>query len=372
MSSPEQRPVEPLCPPLTSPREEGRAAWEVWLERTREACGAFEWVTFTYLAWLCLLIACRHERIPHAGLDLVLHLAIALALAGLVRQAARSRSPVVRFVRHWYPLPLYIFFFEELGGLVQTIFPVWLDRWFIAFDYNIAGVHPSVWMAHLASPALNDYMQFAYMTYFVYLVLLPAILYLRGERVAFWQVMVSTAIAHYSVYVLSVLLPVESPYYSLAALNSQPLAGGYPTALIDWIEHFARVRGAAFPSAHVAGSLVALIACWRYRRWLFWTCLPFFVSMSIATVYGRYHYVADVLGGLAVGAVGSAAGDWLVRRGNALPKISGQGGSVFISRVRDAEYATRRLPRMRAPSRASALLPIACRRDADQSASRRK
>jgi membrane-associated phospholipid phosphatase len=166
------------------------------------------------------------------------------------------------------------------------------------------------------------------MTYFIYLLLLPAILYVRGERRAFWTVMVSTAIAHYSVYVISILLPVESPYNSLAALNTHALPGGYCTALIDLIERYARVHGAAFPSAHVAGSMVALFQSWRYRRWLFWACAPFFVSMCVATVYGRYHYVADVLAGLAVAALGFLAGDWLLRRRNALPKIASEEESI--------------------------------------------
>jgi membrane-associated phospholipid phosphatase len=81
--------------------------------------------------------------------------------------------------------------------------------------------------------------------------------------------------------------------------------------VINLIEHFGRVHGAAFPSAHVAGSMVAILASWRYRRWLFWPCLPFFISMCVATVYGRYHYVADVLAGLAVGAFGFLLGSWL-------------------------------------------------------------
>jgi len=79
------------------------------------------------------------------------------------------------------------------------------------------------------------------------------------------------------------------------------------------------VHGAAFPSAHVAGSMVALLAAWRYRRWLFWVCLPFFLCMCVATVYGRYHYVADVLAGLAVGAAGFASGSRLMRNRAALP-----------------------------------------------------
>ena len=103
-------------------------------------------------------------------------------------------------------------------------------------------------------------MQFAYMTYFLYLVILPAILYAQKDRLAFWTVMVSTAVAHYSVYVIAILLPIESPHYSLAALQPNPLTGGYCTATIDLIERFGRVHGAAFPSAHVAGSMVAILA----------------------------------------------------------------------------------------------------------------
>ena len=291
----------------------------LWPRETVQALGAFEWVTFIYLAWLCALVTGFHSNIPHAMRYLSGHCAIAGAIIWLVRAAARSENEILRFARHWYPLPLYVFLFEELGGLVHAIFPRWFDHAFVAFDYNLAKVHPSVWLSQFATPTLNDYMQFAYMTYFLYLVLLPAILYAHDERLRFWTVMVSTAIAHYSVYVISVLLPVESPYFSLAALNTQPLSGGYSTALITWIERLARVHGAAFPSAHVAGSMVALVASWHYRRWLFWITLPFFLSMCVATVYGRYHYVADVLAGLGVGAIGFMTGEWLLRQKGALP-----------------------------------------------------
>jgi membrane-associated phospholipid phosphatase len=284
------------------------------LDEVRRACGPFEWVSFAYLAWLDAILILFHRNVPHAAGYFALHVAIAAAIAYLTRSAARSPNSVLRFVRHWYPLPLYIFFFEELAGLVHAVFPGWFDRWLIGFDHSLTGVHPAVWLAQFASPALNDFMQFAYMTYFLYLVILPAILYAQRKRRAFWTVMVSTALANYSIYTIAVLFPIESPYYSLAALETHKLAGGYCTAVIDLIERFGRVHGAAFPSAHVAGSMVAMLASWRYRRWLFWVCLPFFASMCVATVYGRYHYVADVLAGLAVGAFGFSAGSLLMSR----------------------------------------------------------
>jgi membrane-associated phospholipid phosphatase len=300
------------------------AVWEEdrrWLAVAWRACGALEWVTMVYLLWtLALLCLCR-RNIPHAARSFAIHCALAVGIIATAWMGARSRNRAMQFARHWYPLPLYIFFFEELQGLVHAIFPGWFDRWLISFDYNFAGVHPAAWVAGFATPALNDFMQFSYMTYFLFLVILPAILYLQNQRTAFWTVMTSTAIAHYSVYVIAILFPVESPYFALASLHLAPLTGGAFTTTIEFIERFGRVHGAAFPSAHVAGSTVALLAARRYKPWLFWICLPFFLSMCVATVYGRYHYVADVLAGIVVGALGGALGQRILQCKGAVPPL---------------------------------------------------
>jgi membrane-associated phospholipid phosphatase len=286
--------------------------WQHSLSRAFVRFGPFEWVTYAYLAWLEVIVVLFHRNVTHAPRYLFVHLAIGACIALLVQQAVESGNPLLRLARHWYPLPLYIFFFEELRGLVHVIFRGWFDRWLIQFDFKLAGVHPSVWLAQFANPSLNDAMQFAYMTYFPFLVILPAILYFEKDFVAFWSVMTATAIAHYSVYVIALLFPIESPYFSLAYLYSASLAGGPCTATIGLIERYGRVHGAAFPSAHVAGSMVAILAARRYKPWLFWICLPLFVAMSVATVYGRYHYVADVIAGIGVGAIAWMAGQRLM------------------------------------------------------------
>jgi membrane-associated phospholipid phosphatase len=315
--APENTVQHPAAMPARSADDSSRPFDDI-----RCALGAFEWVTFAYLAWLNAMLALFHRNVAHAGQYFVIHCWIALGIICLTWAAAHSRNRVLHFARDWYPLALYIFFFEELQGLVHAIFPGWFDRLLIQFDFSFAGVHPSVWLSRFSNPALNDFMQFAYMTYFLYLVLLPAILYAHRYRLAFWNVMVSTAIANYTVYFIAVLFPIESPYHTLATMHTTPLTGGYFTAAIEFIERFGRVHGGAFPSAHVAGSTVAILASWRYRRWLFWVCLPFFISMCVSTVYGRYHYIADVLAGIAVGALGFAAGSWLMELQGALPEIA--------------------------------------------------
>jgi membrane-associated phospholipid phosphatase len=292
----------------------GEANGHDFFSETVANFGPFEWVTFAYLAWIEMILVLFGQHVSHAPRYVLIHLAVGVSIALLVRGNAVSRNPLLAFARHWYPLPLYIFFFEELQGLVHIIFRGWFDRWLVQFDFNLAGVHPSVWLAQFATPALNDAMQFAYMTYFLFLVILPAILYIEKDFVSYWTVMTATAIAHYSVYIVAVLFPIESPFFSLQPLDVGPLVGGPFTATIEFIERYGRVHGAAFPSAHVAGSMVAILAARRYKPWLYWVCLPFFLAMCLATVYCRYHYVADAIAGIVVGAIAWTAGERLLQR----------------------------------------------------------
>ena len=129
-------------------------------------------------------------------------------------------------------------------------------------------------------------------------------------------------------YVVAMIFPVQSPWFTLAGQWHAELAGGPFTELINLIEKCGRVHGAAFPSQHVAGAMAALWGAWRHRRWLFWTFLPFVACMCVSTVYVRNHYVADVLGGLVTGTLGYVIGSWMVRtraRNNrAAPQLQGK------------------------------------------------
>lgn len=302
------------------PRYSKLSAALAWGREALGTCAAFEWVALAYLGVSAGLIVVFHRNLQAAPLFLGLQVGVAVLIGTLSWAAWRWPSAALRYMRHWYPQAFFLFCFEELHYLAHLIFPGWFDRWLIAFDSWLVGVHPTVWLEQFACPALNDFMQMAYITYFFYLTILGSVLYLRDERRAFWAVMTSSIVAYSIGYVISIVFPVESPYHSLAALQKAELTGGFFTSLIGVIERFGRVHGAAFPSAHVSGSFVALLGAWRYRRWLFWVFLPFFLCMLVSTVYGRYHYIADILGGLVVGAIGFYLGHRLMSCQGALPK----------------------------------------------------
>ena len=309
-------------------------------------CGAFEWVALGYLALSGALMAAFRENLPNAALQLGVHAGVMLAVFALANIArifggnSDSRAPrIARWIRDWYPQAVFLFCFEELRVLVHLVQPMWQDAVLIRFDRWLTGVDPAARLLRFANPALNDAMQAAYLTYFFYLTILGASLYAEMRKAdacgdisnataayrAYWMVMTSSIAAYAIGYAIAILFPIESPYFAQGWVNMPALNGGPATALINLIEHFGRVHGGAFPSAHVSGSFVALLGAWRYRRRMFWIFLPMFLAMCVATVYGRYHYIADVLAGILVGAAGFWIGRRLINGAAAVPRMSRQG-----------------------------------------------
>ena len=108
-------------------------------------------------------------------------------------------------------------------------------------------------------------------------------------------------------YLFFILLPVDSPYY-LSQRLGPPLSGHFFFDLVHQMSARGGARGGAFPSAHVSGAVVVSLVAWRHQRRLAWLLVPFTLSVMVAAVYGRFHYVLDTLAGaaLAIGVVGTS------------------------------------------------------------------
>jgi membrane-associated phospholipid phosphatase len=310
-----------------------------WINReaaaTWAACGAFEWVALAYLGASSALIAAFAENLAHPvkliGVQILVAAMILVLCLVETRVAQRAEwqgaTPSVKFWhfwRHWYPHLFFLFCFEELAKIVHLVTPAWKDTKLIAADHWLTGVHPTVWLEQFATPARNDFMQFAYLTYFTYLLVLGGVLYYRRDWRGYWSVMTYSAAGYAIGYVIAIFFPIESPWFSMAGAWHGQLQGGPFTAVINFIEHFGRVRGAAFPSEHVAGSVAVLWGAWRHRRWLFWVMVPLVVCMCVSTVWGRYHYVVDVLGGMVTGTLGYVIGSWIMKTRGAVATATQQ------------------------------------------------
>jgi membrane-associated phospholipid phosphatase len=297
--------------------------------QTWAACGAFEWLALGYLSATSVLIAVFAGNLVHPGRLLAANAFVAGIIFVLcfvqARSAARKEmygpsfaADWWHFWRHWYPHLFFLFCFEELAFLMTLVTSQWQDAKLIAFDYWLTEVHPSVWLEQFATPFRNDFMQLVYFTYFAYLVIVGLVLYVRRDWRGYWSVMTYSMAGYIIGYFIAMFFPIESPWFAMAGWWKGPLHGGPFTSMMSFIEHYGRVRGAAFPSAHVTGATAALWGAWKFRRWLFWALLPLYIGMCFSTIWGRYHYCADVLAGVLTGTVGYTIGTWIMRRRGAI------------------------------------------------------
>ncbi len=260
-------------------------------------------LTLFYLVFSTSLIMICRQNIEHWRVLLPIHLGL-MAMILLLTYARRRKIRVLDLLSHWYPTLLFLFFFEEIGLIVHAIFPGWFDEILIRADYALFGAHPTVWIEQFSSYWLTESMQLAYTSYYLLTIGLGAYLWVRGSRREFGIFIASTCAAYYLCYPVFVFFPIESPHHTLGHLQQVDLAGGPVTGLINLIEKHGRVHGGAFPSAHVAGSVVALISAWRFAPKLGFWLTPLVLSICVATVYGRYHYVMDVLAGALMAFIG--------------------------------------------------------------------
>jgi membrane-associated phospholipid phosphatase len=193
------------------------------------------------------------------------------------------------------------------------------DAWFIAADRWLLGTDATVWFARLAHPIVSEILQAAYATFY-FLPLLVAIELYAGEREwRFRQWAFVCACGFFASYVGYLVLPAVGPRFTLhdldatarelpglwltPALRSLIDAGGLVPVGRSADEALRLAPRDAFPSGHTLVTLMSIAWAWRDRLRVRWVVTVLGLLLVVATVYLRYHYVADVLAGAALAVV---------------------------------------------------------------------
>jgi membrane-associated phospholipid phosphatase len=250
-----------------------------------------------------------------------------IALAGLLPVAAafvRLRWPdpplVVRVAGDFHILASILLIFESLGPIVRAVSPVDRDPWLIAADRFLTGTDPTRVLERFATPLLSDVLTVFYALYFFHPLVLAALVWIeerreRGEagpdfhRYAFLIVLVF--FVSYAGYFLVPALGPRATLEHVAPLPRGPVA----TAIDGMLDRLESNKRDVFPSGHTMVTLAVVVLAAKRSRRLALAFLFFAVPLWMATVYGRYHYLVDVLVGFALTPIVLWAGRaWLRTR----------------------------------------------------------
>lgn len=201
----------------------------------------------------------------------------------------------------WYPLAMPIVSFVMIAHLDFLVVDTWRDHYLLTFESWLFPLPPTVWLAQHQSPLLTEILQIGYFSYFALLAIVAAMLYRSAGKVPLAGVMAASTLGYMLCYAIFVMFPTEGPAHTLRHLHGAPLRGGLFHWLVNSLQH-GGVHGNAFPSAHVVGTVVPLFFAWRHVPKLAAWLTPLVVLGCVGAVYDRYHYVSDILAGIAIGA----------------------------------------------------------------------
>lgn len=213
--------------------------------------------------------------------------------------------------------------FNSLGVLIASIHTTTFDPFLIAIDHAIFGVHPTVWMERLISPTLSALLQFAYISYYFIPLSLGIALIARGRFREFEEVLFGILLCFYLSYAGYLLVPAIGPRFTLNHLQTGGLqVSPFIESIQDALNGLEKNKTDAFPSGHTAVSLMSLYYAWKVReKKLFAGLIPVVTGLIISTVYLRYHYVIDVIAGIALTGLTIALAPGLRRLLSGAPRL---------------------------------------------------
>jgi len=261
---------------------------------------AFEWVYLAYFGYVFLLsLAMRPAIALYTGVIAALMATLILALARF------SRGNIFPALRDWLPLAYTLIAYREMdlfaephpGNPLEHSWIVWdrllLDQW---------GLRRAIESTGFIVPG---YLELCYLLIYVTGAFSIAIFYFHNRRERVEPFLVYFSLGTVLSYALFPFFPSDPPRVVFAGEDLPVVATSLRTINLYLVGNYG-IHSSVFPSAHVScawASAWGLLHLLPERRIMGIAMLVYAASVSVATVYGRYHYAVDAAAGILVGFI---------------------------------------------------------------------
>ena len=261
-----------------------------------------DWACLSYVAVATVALArgVAGGGVPRWGWLALAHV-LMVALVCLAPRA-RARGGAARFWGEWYAMFLLAGLYGEVGVLTINA-GLHNDALIERLEVFLFGSEVSYrWIREMPVVWFSWFVHSCYLSYYLMLFASPAGLWIVGKREAARQTIFAIVVTFFVCYVVFLFFPVAGPRYAFALAHNAATEVA-PARWAQWLLDRGDSWGAAFPSSHVAASVVATGMAWRHWRRLGAALAPFTLGLILAVVYGQFHYAVDALSGLMVAGV---------------------------------------------------------------------
>ena len=260
---------------------------------------------------VALVIAAR-DRIAWWGIHVLIHLVLLVVYLGASRKCMVSGKR--RFLPHALLLAAVILAaFTELGNVIEGIHPELADGVLIGLDEMLFGVQGSLWFASRSHPLLTEILHLTYASYYFLPLILGYLLYRSGQEDALNSLFFAVTTGFCLSYLVYIVVPCTGPRFN--QFFETPLEGIFVGERLSWvINKLENIKQDCYPSGHTLTTLIVLYFAWRHVRKSVLFFAPVTAALLLSTVYLRYHYIVDVVAGMAAATAVLLAAPWVHRR----------------------------------------------------------
>jgi membrane-associated phospholipid phosphatase len=271
----------------------------------------FDALNIIYLIFLSVLVLFFSAKIQVWMMLIASNLLGAMIIYFISLPPLPSQGRFIRIIRDWYSAPLIFLAFKEVYIIIQGLARNDFDYLLIDLDRKLFGCDPTIWLARFTTPFLTEILQLAYASYFIIMLTVGVELYLRKEDDPYIRYTFTLMLGFFTSYLGYLLVPAVGPRFTLHdfshldrelpglffAVPIRSFINGAESIPVNGAGAWLLAQRDAFPSGHTAMTLIALFFATKYRIASRWYLYVAGTLLIIATVYLRYHYVIDLIGG---------------------------------------------------------------------------
>jgi membrane-associated phospholipid phosphatase len=215
-------------------------------------------------------------------------------------------------IHYWYIVPLIFLSFKEIYFMVKPIRGVDMDKYLIEIDRFIFGTDPTVAIHSIANPVLTELLQIVYGTFFFLPIILAINLMVTDKDTEFQFTIFTIVLGFFLSYIGYFIIPAIGPRFTIHDFNAtnRELPGiiytNYLREIVNAGESIPHgtpnpaevVQRDVFPSGHTQITLIVMYLSVKFKVFTRYFFIPVGTLLIFSTVYLRYHYVIDLIGGL--------------------------------------------------------------------------
>ncbi len=258
---------------------------------------AFELLIIVYLILTNILLLIFHRNLDIWWLPFLVNIVFIFFIFWVNK--AKKGSKIFYFIKEWYFLASFLFFYWSLNYLNKLIHRgKSFEHIIIQWEEWIFGFQPALEMhKFFDSTFLGEIFTMGYVSYYLLIISVGVGLYLQKGKKGFEQYRFTLVFTFLSCYFFFIFFPVAGPHWVFPEADLEQLKGFLFVEMAKMTQEGA-IRAAAFPSAHVVVTVTTFLSAFEFNKKMAIIIAPFSILLIIGTVYGMFHFVVDMLAGI--------------------------------------------------------------------------